>query len=965
MTEHSPRATGDIQTKIEKEDVPPGMMAAQRDQRPMATALLSRLLSLITLLLALFAVGQGMAQTPANGNLRETSIPAQAFVRGAALPSWFQRQLELPPTDSRDPIVMRLGDSHFRVDAVPSTVYHRAIQVNESSALSEIGQYSIAFQPDYQRIELHWLKVHRAGEVIDKLDDASLRFYHAEQSANQGIYSGSITAVVISQDLRPGDTLEIIYSVIGQNPVFAGHFIDAAAWETTIPVIKRRVILDQPAGRNIRHRIIGANNAPLVSEAKRGERHLVRYEADNLPAIDQEALLPPDVQAQSWIQFSEFRDWQEVVQWGDSLFSRDNLGNFTLPDLGKTASKAELLMRALQFVQNDIRYLSISIGENSHRPAPPGEVLARRYGDCKDKSYLLVAMLRRLGIEASPVLVSTQMRKGIDKLLPSSSPFDHAIVRASVDGKTYFLDPTLQHQGRRLDKLGLYLAGAEALVIRDGGRALELIPAQRADSTPLSSRLEQVTLTRMGEPAEMKLELSYRAENAESARRVISSMSPEQLRKAYASLLDQRYPTAQFVGDPKITDDQDNNVLSIQLLYRIPNLFEKQGERWSMRYEASNLANALPSTNNAKRRFPLSIPAHPWAGRYKLDITLPEEYDANYKPEQHSLQGEAFKLDESLHFQGRQLGLEVGLEISRDRVAAAGTAQYLTDLRQANNYLRGSLTLSERDLRKTVAATVPLRELSRQRLEQALRNSATTITAARSAGRETAGARCEHALAAAYLNQPGVAVEDAEAAVSEQPASPDSLRCRGTVRFVVGDFEGAIRDLSRALSLGQDELETYFQRGLAHYYAGHWRKAAEDFASYGGRSKDERIVARAFVWQTLALQPIGLTPPASDRHGTAWPAAALALFDNKSSAEDVMENLNRSERGIQLEEAVAEAYFYFFRNLASSNRAKAQAYLRRSLELGALYSLIQVAARHEMARLTSPLSPTTPSGKQP
>lgn len=960
MTEHPAYTSRHRPRKIKHNKA-----TADRHRARQRPPLLAGLTSLILFLLALFASAVSHAQAPAGGNLRETTIPAPAFVRGAALPPWFLRQQQLPEASTRDPVVMRLADSHFRVDAVPSALYHRAIQVNESSAMSEIGQYTIAFQPEYQRVELHWLKVHRGGEVIDKLDNASVRYYHAEQSVNQGIYSGAITAVVISQDLRPGDTLEIIYSIIGQNPVFAGHFINAAAWETTIPVVKRRVILDQPAGRKVSHRIIGAGNAPQVTESTRGERRLVRYEADNLAAIDQEPMVPADVQTQSWIQFSEFRDWQEVGQWGNGLFASGLAGSFPMPDLGKTASKQELLMRALAFVQNDIRYLSIAIGENSHRPYPPAEVLARRYGDCKDKSQLLVAMLRRLGIEAYPVLVPTQMRKGLDTLLPSSSPFDHAIVRASIDGKTYFLDPTLQHQGRSLDKLGLYLTGAEALVIRDGVRGPETMPTQRNEAGPVASRLEQVTMTRMDAPAEMRVEFNYRAEDAEGARRIISSMSPEQLRKAYASLLDQRYPTAQMLGEPKISDDQDNNLMSISLLYRIPNLFEKQGERWTMRYEATNLSNALPSPTNAKRRFPLLIPAHPWSGRYKLEISLPEEYDANYKPEQRSLQGEAFKYDELLQFKGRQLGLEVRLETSRDRVAAASTAQYITDLRLTNTYQRGNLSVSERDLRKVAAPSVPLKELSRQRLEQALRNSASTIAAAKAAGRETAGARCEHGLAAAYLEQPAVAIEDAEAAVSEQPSSPDTLRCRGTVRFVVGDFEGAIRDLSRALSLGQDEAETYFQRGLAHYYAGHWRKAAEDFSTYGSRSKDARVSARAFVWQSLALQPVGATPPIGELRSTAWPATALPLFTGKSSADDVLESINQSERGIQLEEAVAEAYFYFFRNLASSNRAKAQAYLRRSIDLGALYNLVQVAARHEMARLTSPLRPTTPTGKQP
>jgi lipoprotein NlpI len=922
-------------------------------------------LCLYVLLLPIASAAEATAQAPSSNALREVAVDPSAFIRGAAMPPWFRREVRLPESTSHDPVVMRFADSHFRVDATPSVLYHRAILVNESSALVEIGQYPIAFQPDYQQLQLHWLKVHRGGEIIDKLDGASVRFYHAERSVSQGIYTGSITAVVIPQDIRAGDTLEIIYSIIGQNPVFAGRFMDAAAWETTVPVIKRRVTLDLPRGRSVRHRIVGAGNTPTAVESDWGDRHLVRYEAENLAAVDLEAMIPPDVQAQSWVQFSEFRDWKDVGQWAAGLFSAGNARDFPMPDLGKAAGKADLLMRALGFVQDNIRYLSIAIGENSHRPYAPADVLARRYGDCKDKTQLLVAMLRRLGIEADPVLVSSQSRKGFGELLPSPALFDHAIVRAIVDGKSYFIDPTLQYQASRLESLGLYLPGAEVFVVRDGVRALEFMPTRHADRESTARRLEKVTVQDMDQPADMAVELIYRAEDAEAARRAMNALSPAQLRKSYEGLLDRRYPQAEFVGEPQITDDREKNLLTIRLRYRIPKFFEKQDQRWTLRYEASNIADSLPSPNNAKRRFPLFVAAYPWAASYRLEITLPEAYDANYKPEQRKLQTEAFELDEHLKFKGRQLDLEVNLELTRDRIAAAGTPQFLADLRTANGYFRGSLSVSDRDLRKASAAAVPLKELSRQRLEQALRSSASAIAAAKTGGRETAGARCEHALAAAYLDQPDVAREDAEAAVAEQPASPDILGCRGTVSFIVGDFESSIRDLSRALALGQDETENYFQRGLAHYYAGHWRKAAEDFAAYGRRSKEERIQARASIWQALARHQDGAAIPPRDPRIKAWPAAALEVFDHKASAEDVIEDLSRSERGVQLEEATAEAYFYFSRHFAASNRAKSQAYLRRSVDLGALYSLVQVAARHEMKRLDSMRNPPADHGQRP
>ena len=87
-------------------------------------------------------------------------------------------------------------------------------------------------------------------------------------------------------------------------------------------------------------------------------------------------------------------------------------------------------------MQDEIRYFSVLIGQNSHRPQPPATVLAHRYGDCKDKSYLLVNLLAQLGIRARPVLVNASAPALPGKVIASPTRFDHAIVRIELDGAT-------------------------------------------------------------------------------------------------------------------------------------------------------------------------------------------------------------------------------------------------------------------------------------------------------------------------------------------------------------------------------------------------------------------------------------------------------------------------------------------------------------------------------------------------
>lgn len=910
--------------------------------------LLARTAWLLAIATAVWAAPPAVA--PGASPQQEIALPAQAFVRGTPLPTWFQRETRLPDGDPREPIAFLLADSHFRVDATPAVVVHRALVANDATALAQVGQFPIGLQPDFQRVELHWLKVWRNGQASDKLREATVRFYHSERGAEQGLYTGSVTAVVITPDLRPGDILEVIYSLVGQNPVFAGRYVDSASWDTGLPIRWRRVILDHPAGRPVRYRLIGAGAAGAVAarESDRQGRHLVTFEDRELPAIDTEVLVPPDVHPARWIQFSEFRDWRDVASWAADLF-RDG-GTAVLPVLPATAEPAEGVAEALAFVQENIRYLSISLAENSHRPHPPGEVLDKRYGDCKDKSLLLVHWLRRQGIAADPVLVSTQYRT-LEGLLPSPLVFDHAIVQAVVAGRTYYLDPTNQRQGSRLATLAPALPGSDALVATPTTAALVRIPP--ADPVPaVTNRLrERVQVDRFGDAATMEVETTHWGEEAEAVRRNLARLTPLQIRKAYESLLDRRYPQAQLTEPPRIADDRQENRLSVTLQYRIANLFEQSGDRWSVRYEASNLLDPLPQPASAKRRAPLNLTAFPWAGEYSFALRLPEDYEGRYKPEQRTFSGSVFRFDDTLTFSGRELKVDLRLTLTADRVPAADMPRYLDDLRKANPFVRASLSVSDRD-RRVAAISIPLHQLSRQRLEQVLTATATVLQPGRAGGGDLTATLCERAKAAAFLGQTTVAGEAAERMVDDQPTAADALRCRGTVRFILGDFANGIRDLTRALALGPPDADSYYYRGLAHDALGQWAAAATDFAEADRLGVEASARLRARIWETLARRQIGGPSAAPGPIPPHWPGPILALLRGETGIDDVIEAVHRDQSGTRAEESLAEAYFFISRHLAAGNPVRARAYLQRSIDLGPLYSPVLVAARHELGRVS-------------
>lgn len=87
------------------------------------------------------------------------------------------------------------------------------------------------------------------------------------------------------------------------------------------------------------------------------------------------------------------------------------------------------------------------MGTGGYVPASAETTWSRRFGDCKGKTALLIALLDELGIEADPVLVHSRIGDALPQLLPMVGYFDHVIVRAKVAGKTYWLDGTRSGDG--------------------------------------------------------------------------------------------------------------------------------------------------------------------------------------------------------------------------------------------------------------------------------------------------------------------------------------------------------------------------------------------------------------------------------------------------------------------------------------------------------------------------------------
>jgi transglutaminase-like putative cysteine protease len=180
------------------------------------------------------------------------------------------------------------------------------------------------------------------------------------------------------------------------------------------------------------------------------EKITFAWELRNISSYGLEQMMPPRRNFVKYVKFSpsEWNSWNDIAYWYYNNFFKTEL---ELTD--KIKAKARELTNNLDdevskitaiynYVQN-LRYVAIQLGDGGIRPSKPEKVLEREYGDCKDKSILLISLLRSLGINAKPVLVLTYSAGTMDLSFPSWN-FNHMIVKVEADNnRSVWLDPTV------------------------------------------------------------------------------------------------------------------------------------------------------------------------------------------------------------------------------------------------------------------------------------------------------------------------------------------------------------------------------------------------------------------------------------------------------------------------------------------------------------------------------------------
>lgn len=352
------------------------------------------------------------------------------------------------PKDDGAAIRVLVLDSQVRFDdAGRSTYVETMTRIQSVEGLGSVGTISMSWKPDTGSLTVHKVRILRGDKVIDVLANQTFTVLRRENNLELAMLDGVLTATLQPEGLQVGDILDVASTRTDREPVLGGRVDATLAGPTQVTVDRVRLRAQWPASKVIRSRF--TEGFIPTKPTRAGGITTLEVDAMDLQPLHGPVGAPPRFSRLREIELSEFQSWAEVSALLEPLYAKASAlerGSAIQAEAARIRAASKdpkaWALQALTLVQNQVRYVYLGMNDGGLVPSTAEATWKRRFGDCKAKTALLLALLRELDVQAEPVLVSTSLGDGLDERLPNVGVFDHILVRASIGGRNYWLDGT-------------------------------------------------------------------------------------------------------------------------------------------------------------------------------------------------------------------------------------------------------------------------------------------------------------------------------------------------------------------------------------------------------------------------------------------------------------------------------------------------------------------------------------------
>jgi len=597
-------------------------------------------------------------------------------------PSWlnsYQPYDKKPPLRNiQDGYFYSLAEHQIHVEK-QADFRHYIREIVSNTGIQNGSQISVSFDPAFERLDFHEITIWRGNKPQNRLNLRDFKILADEQDFSKFIYQGSYSANFIISDIRKGDRIEYSYTVTGKNPIYENKFFKEIYFQGNLAYAHQYIAIVASPARKLNMKFF--NDAPKPAIGQTGGLKSYVWEIFQSKPVIEDDTEPAWYNQYQHVQVSEYNSWGEVADWALKINEPAVNIKGSLADLISDLKhkyrndKVGYFRAAVRTVQDEVRYMGIEIGEYSHRANRPEKVYDQRYGDCKDKSLLLVSMLRADGIDANMVLINSSINGHVDEFIPTPNAFDHAVVVATVNNKQIWVDATISNQGG--DGTNIYFPNyGKGLILKPGNNSLSVVPVTKTGKFTCE---EKYTIQDDTSKVRLDVKTVYTLDQADRQRDKLASNSMAETEKGYLDYYSKIYTKVDQKDSIQVIDDVHKNKLTTIESYWIHDFYKKDSvsNKSVADFYADYISQELPSVSN-QTKTPVAV-SYPDAIDYTIKVILPNGFDITN--DQDSIKRDAYRFTSDFSAAGNTLSLHYQFAFLKDYVPANKLDEFRKDIK--------------------------------------------------------------------------------------------------------------------------------------------------------------------------------------------------------------------------------------------------------------------------------------------
>lgn len=283
------------------------------------------------------------------------------------------------------------------------------------------------------------------------------RFSESHDRDNNIFFSDSRSINFAFPSITRGAFSNMSYTIEYHNPWFLRH----SFLQGSVPLLKSRITAKVHKDIEIGYHIYNADGIDLkLRQYSKGNYNYYEWEAENIMPYRYFPSNNFGLRHHSPHIALYVKNALLNGQLSNYYSSVDELYNFyysLLSDMDYSSSpQMEVLVESITYglsdwqkaraiyywVQKNIKYVAYLDGYNGFIPAPPAEVFAKRFGDCKGKSVLIKKMMDLAGLPAYLSWVGTRSIPYTYEQCPLPAVDNHMVVACMLNDTVFIMDGT-------------------------------------------------------------------------------------------------------------------------------------------------------------------------------------------------------------------------------------------------------------------------------------------------------------------------------------------------------------------------------------------------------------------------------------------------------------------------------------------------------------------------------------------